>query len=465
MRFEEKLQMKRKMSLLCLCICICLSACTRELQEDNPVRDNQFSLAPSEENMDFLDKYQDVSMEESAEKVALIYLDADTVPELLVLKGGEYELYFWDGSHVKKVAMPDTEIKVNAYGPKHSMEWSGHQTPYWFEYVPYQGLVRVHGGNTEERYDVYLRYETGSFSKELETRSIGGSWNIYDAGEEISQEEFSRQLVDLGYDQLVPCGYLYGTVADAYDKIDAVWDTKKVLEDFVDGKIDALCCEKEGFSWKNYEEIYEYATCGEPEWGRIEYTDFDNDGEDELVLHGYVGSCRFFDVIGDTVYEVLKTSATTDRTYVVEVDGERVLARTDLTHTGRKNYEIMKYDACCCVTDWFWFSVEYEGESYSEEDEFRYMGHEITMEEYEELVDSIDWLTGCAEELVKEAAVNEYFFQDIGQLPEYELIGTFDSDLSGTASLSVTEVSRIDDGTLYFIHIVHDSGRGCFKPY
>lgn len=381
-----------KRSFLCLCLCICLSACTGKILGDTPVRDNELFLETSEENMDFLDKYQDFAIAQNAEKVALIYLDGDAVPELLALKGGEWGVYFWDGSRVKKAVMPDAETKASAYGPKHGMEWSGYQSPYWFEYVPYQGLTRVHGGNTDERYDVYLRYEAGSFSKELKTQSIGGAWDTYDAEGQITQEEFTQKLVDLGYDQLIPCGYLYGTVEDAYDNIGAVWDTKKMLGDFVDGKINALCCERNGVSWKNYEEIYEDATCGEPWWGSITYTDFDNDGEDELVLHGYVGSCRFFDVIGDTVYEVLETVFTTDTAYVVEIGGERVLARTDLSHTGRQNYEIMKYDACCCVTDWFWFSVEYEGERYSEGDKFRYMGQEITMAEYEELVDSINWL-------------------------------------------------------------------------
>lgn len=390
----EKIKMKRKMSFLCLCLCICLSACAGELPGGNPARDNSLSLEQSDENMDFLDKYQDFAIAENAEKVALIYLDGDTVPELLVLEGGEYGVYFWDGSQVKKAAMPDSETKASAYGPKHGVEWSGYQSPYWFEYVPYQGLARVHGGNADERYDVYLRYEAGSFSKELKTQSIRGAWDTYDAERQITQEEFTQKLVELGYDQLMPCGYLYGTVEDAYDNIGAVWDAKKVLGDFVDGKIDALCCERNGFSWKSYEEIYEAASSGEPglDGVRIKYIDFDNDGVDEMVLRSYIGSAHFFDVTGDTVYEVLRTFFTTDTAYVVEIGGERVLARTDLSHTGRQIYRIMKYDACCCMTDWYGFSVEYEGERYSEGDRFRYMGQEITMEEYEELVDSIDWL-------------------------------------------------------------------------
>lgn len=197
-----------------------MSPALEKFQEDSAV------IKTSEENMVFLDKYQDFSIEENAERVALIYLDEDTVPELLILKAGEYGLYFWDGSQVKKVTMSDAETKANAYGPKQGIEWLGYQSPYWFEYVPHKGLMRVHGGNTEKRYDVYLRYETGSFSQELEARSIGYSWNTYDAKEQISEEEFLRQLADLGYDQLVPCGYLYGAVADAYYKIGVVWDTK-----------------------------------------------------------------------------------------------------------------------------------------------------------------------------------------------------------------------------------------------
>lgn len=149
-------------------------------------------------------------------------MDEDTVPELLIRKDQEYELYFFDGSKVQPISMSDAGIKANTYGSKHGIEDHGeYRTPYWFEYVPQQGLVRIH-------------------------------------------ENFWSRLTELGYDSLIPCAYLYDSIAAAYENREAVSDSKKVLEDFVNGKVDALCYEdilkrgtptEEGFFLRNYEEI------------------------------------------------------------------------------------------------------------------------------------------------------------------------------------------------------------------
>lgn len=70
--------------------------------------------------------------------------------------------------------------------------------------------------------------------------------------------------------------------------------------------------------------------------GAVEHVDFDNDGNDELIMHGYAGARLYFDTVGDTVYKVLRTSSTMDVSYVAELDGKRVVVRTDLTHGGRQ---------------------------------------------------------------------------------------------------------------------------------
>ena len=120
-----------------------------------------------------------------------------------------------------------------------------------------------------------------------------------------------------------------------------------------------------------------------------EYIDFDNDGEDELIMHGYAGACLFFDVIGDTVYKVLRTGGTADVAYVTVFKEKRVVARTDLTHGGRLSYRIMEFDPCGCLIDWFHLYADFEGARYSEEDKFTYRNHEISMEEFEEIMNSI----------------------------------------------------------------------------
>ena len=302
--------------------------------------------------------------------------------------------------------MPDTEIKMSAYGPSHDVEdfYSYHKF-YWFEYVPYKGLIRVHDGiiqvndhkrDYKERHDYYLKYTDGFLAKELEAKSMDETWYTYNAEQEIENEEFLNQLSNLGYDKLIPCSYLYENIVDAYENIGVKSDTKKVLDDFISGKIDAVDYVEEisdipedGFIMRSFEDYYNYMT-EEKEWpGYIYYVDFDNDGEDELIIMDYSCSCLFFDVIGDTVYRLFGTFTTTDVGRVAEMEGSKVIAKTDLGHVGRQIYRIMKYDSCCCLVDWFTLAAGYEGNYYSAEDKFWYREHEISMEEFEAMVDSI----------------------------------------------------------------------------
>ena len=124
-----------------MCLCMSLCACQRTVSENE-----------AKEEITFLDKYNEIFLKENAKRAAMIYLDEDSIPELLLLKDGEYQLYSFDGSDVKAVDMPDTEIRMKAYGPSHDVEdfYSYHKF-YWFEYVPYKGLIRVHDGIIQVR--------------------------------------------------------------------------------------------------------------------------------------------------------------------------------------------------------------------------------------------------------------------------------------------------------------------------
>ena len=387
--------MHKKISLLCICLLsICICACQRAVSEKESA--SQETEQNELQGGKWIESYNNLILEEDVKRAALIYLDEDDIPELLVLKNGEYRLYSCDDTQITAIDMPDAEIKANAYGPKHDFEnYSEGLTFYWFEYVPYQGLIRIHSGNDEERCDYYLKYEDGSFVLELKAKSVDYTWNTYNAEQEIDNEEFLSRLSDLGYDKLIPCGYLYENIADAYENIGRTSNTREVLNDFISGNIDALYyveevsdIPEESFVMRSYEELYNHYIMGDA-LGSTEYVDFDNDGEEELVMRDYMGNCSFFDVIGDTVYNVIETSGTADIAYVAELEGRRVIARTDLTHGGRQFYLIMQYDACGCLVDLFRLYASYEGASYTEEDEFEYRRQEITMEEFEERRSSI----------------------------------------------------------------------------
>ena len=343
-----------------------------------------------------LEKYAQLIEKENAERVALIYFDKDDIPELIFITNGEYRLFSYDGTRVNEIVMPKAEIIANVYGMRHEVEDAEKPVLYWFEYVPYQGLMRVHTGGEDGRSDYYLRYADGGLSLELKAASKDYEWHTFDVENEISNDEFGEKLSGLGYDKLIPCGDFYEDVEDAYENIAKVSDTRQIWNEFVTGKRDAVeyveaigDIHEEGFVTRSFDEIYKDITCEEEWWGKEEYIDFDNDGQDELVLHGYAGSRMFFDVIEETVYVLLRTGSTTDNAAVSQMHEENVIVRTDLLHAGRELYRIMKYDACGCLVDYYTFSASYEGENYTENDLFMYNDRMISMEEYNTLVDSI----------------------------------------------------------------------------
>ena len=405
---ELDLKMNKKHCILCTLLCIfmgvMLCACHRTAFEKEPALEKMESQSgwsetePSGLETTFLNEYNQVFIKMQGGRVALVYLDDDSIPELLILKDGEYQMYFFDGSAAKRIPLPDGGMKARAYGTRYAVESmeSVELTFYWFEYVPEKGLVRIHGGDDEERRDYYLTYESGTLNIELETDDKGYTWNTYDTEGEIANEEFADRLEKLGYGSLVCCAYLYGDVKTAYENMGRMTDTRKAVEDFADGKTDAveyvkdICIPPEqGFAGRKFEEISEELTAGEPWWEGVEYVDFDNDGEDELIMHGYAGARLYFDAVGDVVYKVLKTVFTTDVSYVAEMDGKRVVVRTDLTHVGRQCYRVMTYDGCGCLTDWFELSAWYEGTDYGAGDRYEYRERTISMEEFEAIRDSI----------------------------------------------------------------------------
>lgn len=348
------------------------------------------------EEEEILEKYADLAEQENAERMAFVYFDEDDIPELVMLKDGEYRLFTYAGAEINEIVMPKADIKANIYGMRHEVENTEKPVFNWFEYVPYQGLMRVHTGNEDERSDYYLRYADGELSLELKTASKDYRWHAYDAENGISNDKFREYLTELGYDELIPCGYFYEDVEGAYENMAKVSDTTQIWNEFVTGKRDAVeyvegvgDIPEECFVTRSFDEIYKDITCEEDWWGKEEYIDFDNDGQDELVLHGYAGARMFFDVIGETVYVLLYTSSTTDNASVAQMYGNNVVVRTDLLHAGRKVYSIMKYDACGCLVDYFSFSASYEGKNYTENDLFMYNDRMISMEEYNTLVDSI----------------------------------------------------------------------------
>lgn len=225
--------MQKKIVFLCMSIvCLGLCACQKDASgaipeaESAPLETGQTVEAmpleteqtveptslkkeqTAEQGENWKEAYQNLLLEEDVKRMALLYLDADNVPELLTLQNGEYLLYTFDGSQIKVIDMPNAGIRAKAYAPRHALEHSaGDFAFYWFEYVPYQGLIRVHDSESGERCDCYLSYEDGSLTLELEAKFTDYVWHTYNTQQEIANEDFLSGLSERGYDQLIPCGF------------------------------------------------------------------------------------------------------------------------------------------------------------------------------------------------------------------------------------------------------------------
>lgn len=344
--------------------------------------------------------YQSLILEEGFKKMALIYLDEDSIPELLVIKNGSYRLYTFDGVQAAAIDMSDLEIRAKAYTLRHKVEYFPRYLTFsWFEYVPYQGLIRVHNNNGQswERCDYYLKYESGALTLELKAEYNNSYWYTCNQ-QEITNEEFLSSLSDLGYEQLIPCGFLYDNIEEAYANIGRTVNSRAALEGFVSGKTNAVYYVKGvtdipeyDFFMKSYEDIYN-AIVPKGAFGSTEYVDFDNDGEEELIIQSDTGACVFFDVIGDTVYRVMRIfDDTSGTTYIAERNGKRVIVTRDQLRgtKGLKSYVVRQYDSCGCLVDYFWLSASYEGADYSMTDEFEYRDQPVTVEKFDEIEHSM----------------------------------------------------------------------------
>lgn len=406
---EAGRKMQKKIFLLCTCLFL-IGFCVFP-----GISETELAF-PEGQAVEYVGKwkeaYQNLLLEEDVKRMALLYLDEDNIPELLTLQDGEYHLYAFDGSQVTAIAMPDAGIRASAYVHRHEVEdySNGFFLSFvWFEYAPRRGLIRVHDsegfdgsrqGGVRERCDYYLKYENGSLTLELETKFVDHTWQTCDAGQEIANEEFLRRFSDLGYDRLTPCGYLYENVEEAYKNRDRVSDSKKALDDFAAGRTKALYhvwkgtdIPEKGFLMKSFANAYIdfMSVNGDGHW---QYVDFDNDGEEELVLRSDEGAYLFFDVIGGTVYRVMGISGyTAGVTYVAELEGNRVIANLDQSTDrprergveGYKHYTVSRYDSCGCLVDYFQSAVSYAGVDYAAKDEFTYRNQPVTLEKFEEI--------------------------------------------------------------------------------
>lgn len=163
-------------------------------------------------------------------------------------------------------------------------------------------------------------------------------------------------------------------------------DKSEVFEDFLSGDVAAY---REGSDIGFY--ITELCTdTGEWDIYSIgEMYDLDNDGEGELIINGPYGG-MFLDKLDDKVIVFAEGQGTAMELSYVYYDDAYWIVISDATHGGRQMYSFTKYAGADHIVDSFELNAEYwDQDYYDENSDFTYRGEKITMEQYEQIYNSI----------------------------------------------------------------------------
>ena len=161
-----------------------------------------------------------------------------------------------------------------------------------------------------------------------------------------------------------------------------------LFESFIHNEIPAICgCRKEGYEVyaKDLPLVEEASDFSDYTVGDM--IDLDNDGEDELILNGPYGG-MFLDADTDegSVLILARGDGTAINLTYTEFEGAMWIVYYDMTHSGREQLSLEKYEGINNKVDSFELSAIYEGQdNYDENSTFMYRDNTITMEEYENL--------------------------------------------------------------------------------
>lgn len=156
--------------------------------------------------------------------------------------------------------------------------------------------------------------------------------------------------------------------------------SKEILENFIAGKLTADIFDKEQY-YSDIEKNYMIDS--------QEYRDVDNDGEEELLIYSS-DFCPLMalDANNGKITVLCAGDGTAAYLTFYDVDGITWACHSDTSHKGRQTYFFTQYKGPDIV-DEFALNAEYwdnENDRYDESSLFTYRNHEISMQEYEELL-------------------------------------------------------------------------------
>lgn len=181
---------------------------------------------------------------------------------------------------------------------------------------------------------------------------------------------------------------------DAYDTSAA--DAKTMSENndelfdrFINGEIQADY-DGEIFYYSDFLENHSDEFEETPEFTKM---DVDNDGIDEYLTSGWYG-CEIFDVRDNHVYMLTGGGGTAAFCRVADYEGKTWICHSDTSHGGRQMYDFVQYNGNGQIVDSFNLYAEYWEsvvDEYDENSDFTYRDKKVTMSEFEDILNSIEW--------------------------------------------------------------------------
>ncbi len=176
---------------------------------------------------------------------------------------------------------------------------------------------------------------------------------------------------------------------DEEDTVVAELGPEELLDAFLAGEIPAFYDDgdEKGF-------LFDQLSHDEDEWDCHsvgERIDLDNDGENEQIVNGPYGGL-YFDARDGKVYVLAEGEGTARELSYAVYDHATWIVHSDTSHVGRQTYWLTRYEGGENIADEFKLGAEYwesADDTYDENSDFTYRDEEISMEEYEELIEEI----------------------------------------------------------------------------
>lgn len=130
------------------------------------------------------------------------------------------------------------------------------------------------------------------------------------------------------------------------------------------------------------------------------YYDVDEDGKDELLVSTLFYGYNIYDVRDGKIVLLDCGEGTAAACGVYEGNGHVYVSHSDFSHSGRKLLELTRYDKNGNVVETITINAEYwdsEEDVYDENSDFTYNGQKITMQEYEDYMNSYVFIDADSE--------------------------------------------------------------------